>query len=168
MLCTLLYTHLILHSNLAGGVLSQSWESHLKELETRLARSSARWKILIAHHPVRSNGEHGDTKVGTLCVYLFKLGAHISIYTHARQCVAHAQQFAPTQEMLQYVAPLMQAYNVRVAFHGHDHDLEHLHVPQQLMHYFVSGAGSKCRTMTGNSDSLFQHAASGMCAGILC
>lgn len=46
-----------------GGVLSQSWESQLRELETRLARSQAVWKVLVAHHPVRSNGEHGDTKV---------------------------------------------------------------------------------------------------------
>ncbi len=67
--------------------------------------------------------------------------------------------------MLEYIAPLMEAYHVRVAFHGHDHNLEHLHVEHQPMHYFVSGAGSKCRVMEGNKDSLFQHAASGMWEG---
>lgn len=30
-------------------------------LETALAASKAQWKIIIAHHPVYSGGEHGDT-----------------------------------------------------------------------------------------------------------
>ena len=34
----------------------------LAELETALAESSAGWKLVVGHHPVRSNGiEHGDT-----------------------------------------------------------------------------------------------------------
>lgn len=57
--------------------------------------------------------------------------------------------------------PLLTKYGARVAFHGHDHNLEHVHVAQQPMHYFVSGAGSKTRSMEGTKDALFQHPANG-------
>ncbi|KAI5404069.1 Purple acid phosphatase 3, variant 2, partial [Lathyrus oleraceus] len=36
--------------------------NHLKDLETALRDSTAKWKIVVGHHPVRSIGYHGDTK----------------------------------------------------------------------------------------------------------
>lgn len=39
----------------AGGILEQSPDAQLKELEVRLARSTAEWKIVIGHHPIRSD-----------------------------------------------------------------------------------------------------------------
>ena len=45
----------------AGGVWEQSWQSNLLELESKLARSKAQWKIVIGHHPVYSNGHHNST-----------------------------------------------------------------------------------------------------------
>lgn len=38
-----------------GGVLQQSPEDQLRELEARLAASTASWKIVVGHHPIRSN-----------------------------------------------------------------------------------------------------------------
>ncbi|KAK9807654.1 hypothetical protein WJX72_005515 [[Myrmecia] bisecta] len=38
-----------------GGIREQSWRSELAELETKLARSAASWKIVIGHHAIRSN-----------------------------------------------------------------------------------------------------------------
>jgi len=37
----------------------KSSPEQLRWFEDKLARSTARWKIVIGHHPVRSNGEHG-------------------------------------------------------------------------------------------------------------
>ncbi|KAH1111148.1 hypothetical protein GLYMA_04G128300v4 [Glycine max] len=34
----------------------------LKDLEIALKDSTAKWKIVVGHHPVRSIGHHGDTK----------------------------------------------------------------------------------------------------------
>ncbi|OVA16171.1 Phosphoesterase domain [Macleaya cordata] len=34
----------------------------LKEVESALKESNAKWKIVVAHHPVRSAGHHGDTE----------------------------------------------------------------------------------------------------------
>ena len=38
-----------------GGILQQSWQENLLELEANLARSTAQWKLVIGHHPVRRN-----------------------------------------------------------------------------------------------------------------
>ena len=38
-----------------GGVLQQSPEDQLRELEARLAASTAAWKVVVGHHPIRSN-----------------------------------------------------------------------------------------------------------------
>lgn len=43
------------HVSAAGGILQQSWQENLLELETKLARSKAPWKLVIGHHPVRRN-----------------------------------------------------------------------------------------------------------------
>lgn len=42
-------------------MLEQSWQGNLLELESKLARSKAQWKIVIGHHPVYSNGHHNST-----------------------------------------------------------------------------------------------------------
>ncbi|KAL3162377.1 hypothetical protein ABBQ32_010055 [Trebouxia sp. C0010 RCD-2024] len=42
-------------ANNTGGILQQSWQENLLELETQLARSTAQWKLVIGHHPVRRN-----------------------------------------------------------------------------------------------------------------
>lgn len=42
-------------ANNTGGILQQSWQENLLELEAKLARSIAQWKLVIGHHPVRRN-----------------------------------------------------------------------------------------------------------------
>ena len=37
----------------AGGLLEQSWEGQLAELEGALAASTAAWKLVVGHHPIR-------------------------------------------------------------------------------------------------------------------
>ena len=39
----------------AGGILSESWQAQLLELEARLAASRAAWKIVVGHHPIFNN-----------------------------------------------------------------------------------------------------------------
>lgn len=55
---------------LAGGILSQSWEAQLLELEARLAASSAHMKLLVGHHPVRSRRQVGPFAVSSACACL--------------------------------------------------------------------------------------------------
>jgi tartrate-resistant acid phosphatase type 5 len=52
----------------------------MKDLET--ARdSTAKWKIVVGHHPVRSIGHHGDTKeLLTHLLPILEVTTHIYIY----------------------------------------------------------------------------------------
>ncbi|KAL4420414.1 hypothetical protein ABPG75_010070 [Micractinium tetrahymenae] len=43
-----------------GGVLQQSWQAQLAELERRMNKSTAEWKLAVGHHPSYSSGEHGN------------------------------------------------------------------------------------------------------------
>ena len=45
----------------AGGLRSQDWPAQLEGLERKLRASKAGWKIVVGHHPPRSNGHHGNT-----------------------------------------------------------------------------------------------------------
>ena len=45
----------------ADRVRDQDPAAQWKWLEAALARSKARWKIVVGHHPVYSGGQHGDT-----------------------------------------------------------------------------------------------------------
>ena len=44
-----------------GNVASQDVPKQLAWFESALKSSVAPWKIVIAHHPIYSGGEHGDT-----------------------------------------------------------------------------------------------------------
>lgn len=47
-------------SKYPSGIRQQSWESQLKELEADIQSSKASWKLVVGHHPPRSNGNHGN------------------------------------------------------------------------------------------------------------
>lgn len=53
-------------------------------LEASLARSTAKWKILVGHHPIFSGGEHGDTAIMVERVkpLMEKYGAQIYMSGH--------------------------------------------------------------------------------------
>ena len=46
----------------AGGLTSQDPGAQLGRLRQKLRASEAPWKIVIGHHPPRSNGHHGNTE----------------------------------------------------------------------------------------------------------
>ena len=47
----------------SGGILDErdKVKENTGKLDVALERSMAPWKIVVGHHPVRSNGRHGDT-----------------------------------------------------------------------------------------------------------
>lgn len=50
-----------LDSNSINDLRKQNTALQLKWLDSVLASSNAKWKIVAAHHPIYSGGEHGDT-----------------------------------------------------------------------------------------------------------
>jgi hypothetical protein len=75
-------------------------------LREQLASKRASFTIVIGHHPVYSNGSHGDTT-----------------------------------ELVEKLAPMLQAAGVQLYFCGHDHDLQHLELAGQKTSFVLSGGG---------------------------
>ncbi|KAJ4814911.1 Purple acid phosphatase [Rhynchospora pubera] len=93
----------------------------LQDLEYSLKASSARWKIVVGHHTMRSVSKHGDT-----------------------------------EELLQYLLPVLKTNGVDFYINGHDHCLEHISSTDSPLQYFTSGGGSKAwrGVYTSNADKV--------------
>src|SRR5688500_14627999 len=91
-----------------------AWAEQLAWLEQELSqRRGARWMIAVAHHPLFSNGDHGDN--GTV-----------------------QREFGP----------LFRKHELELYICGHDHDLQHLEVPDWKTSFLlVGGGGASTRPM---------------------
>jgi acid phosphatase len=67
-----------------------------------------------------------------------------------------------TPYLVSHVLPLFEKYGVQVYFNGHDHDLQHLQAGR--VNLFCTGAGSKPRSTTRTTHTLF---AKGSCSGFV-
>ncbi len=84
-------------------------DKQTKWLETSLSQSSAKWKILVGHHPPYTDGIHAVE--------------------------------ADMERVRGIVAPLLEKYGVQLMLAGHDHDLQHIVLPDAKTHYTITGAG---------------------------
>lgn len=84
-------------------------------LEKELAASQAPWKVVYGHHPIYTNGEHGND---------------------------HGRGRGTLPAVRDYLLPLLQAHKVDVYLAGHDHDLQALK-PEGGVHFFISGGGGR-------------------------
>jgi tartrate-resistant acid phosphatase type 5 len=97
-------------------------------LDAQLASSDARWKIVMAHHPYISNGEHGNAGAYAASVLGF----------------SEAPGTAYKGLIDDSVCGKAQVY-----FSGHDHDREWLE-PTCGTQFIVSGATAKLRDLPGH------------------
>ena len=58
----------LLDLKVAGGILQQSWQSQILELEARMAASEAKWKLVVGHHPIRN--QHAPQNTPELMTHL--------------------------------------------------------------------------------------------------
>ncbi|KAA3459703.1 purple acid phosphatase 17-like [Gossypium australe] len=79
----------------------------LKDVECALRESTAKWKIVVGHHAIRSFGFHGNT-----------------------------------EELVNYLLPILKANNVDFYINGHDHCLQHISDTDSRIEFLTSGAGS--------------------------
>ncbi|XWS69457.1 hypothetical protein CRYUN_Cryun04dG0180900 [Craigia yunnanensis] len=80
----------------------------LMEVESALRESTAKWKIVVGHHTIKSAGYHGNT-----------------------------------DELVNHLLPILQAYDVDLYINGHDHCLEHISSTESPIQFLTSGGGSK-------------------------
>jgi len=78
-------------------------------LDESLGKSSAKWKLIVGHHPPHTDG-----------VYAISSDIH---------------------RVRDIVAPLCQKHGVHLMMSGHDHDLQHIVLPDSRTQFIVTGAG---------------------------
>jgi tartrate-resistant acid phosphatase type 5 len=98
--------------------LANQTAQHLSSLNDTLRASTAKWKIVVGHHPVFTAGSH---------------------HTEAT--------LDPAQPLRQGLRSVLEANNVAVYFAGHDHNQQHIMQEGSRLHYVVSGAGSSVRSL---------------------
>jgi tartrate-resistant acid phosphatase type 5 len=84
----------------------QQWADQKKWMDIELAKPRGNWTLCCAHHPLFSNGGHGDNGV-----------------------------------LQQEWGPLFVKYNVDFYVCGHDHDLQHLQIPNWFTSFLLVGGG---------------------------
>jgi tartrate-resistant acid phosphatase type 5 len=82
------------------------WEQQKLWLENELSKPRGTWTLCCAHHPLFSNGGHGDNGV-----------------------------------LQKEWGTLFQKYNVDFYICGHDHDLQHLQIPNWFTSFILVGGG---------------------------
>ncbi|GAX83740.1 hypothetical protein CEUSTIGMA_g11165.t1 [Chlamydomonas eustigma] len=102
-------------ANNIGGLSFQDAQLQQIILQSLLQNSSARRKIVVGHHPVKSYGEHCTAPGGSDC------------------------------DDMSWLHPLLQEHKVLAYFSGHEHDLQYMVEGSPAVAYVVSGAGSDIR-----------------------
>ena len=103
----------------------QDTAAQLKWLDSALTASKSRWKIVVGHHPVYSNGDHGQKD------------RDIQIDMPAR------------------FAKFFASHGVDAYFCGHDHDFEYIRQTDSPVNYFVIGNGSAVRPVEAGPSTVF-------------
>lgn len=100
------------------AVADQDPAAQLRWLETELAQSTARWKIVVGHHPIYTVGKRKKAAGGGI-----------------------------QKELETALVPLFEKYKVQAYVAGHEHDLQVIRRPGGTVTYLVSGAGSETRAL---------------------
>ena len=99
-------TFLMLDST-KGSISPADWAGQIEWMDQQLATvPEGVWKVIVSHHPLFSNGSHGD--------------------------------IGPLQTEW---GPVLKKYNVDLCIAGHDHDLQHLELPEWKQTFMLVGGG---------------------------
>jgi tartrate-resistant acid phosphatase type 5 len=105
-----------------------AWAEQMTWLREQLEQPrKAKWLIAVAHHPLFSNGDHGDNGV-----------------------------------LQRELGPLFEKHEVDLYIAGHDHDLQHIEMPDYRTSFLlVGGGGASTRPMRNDRRGPFSRSAHG-------
>lgn len=114
-------------------------EAQTEALQARYAASKAPWKIVTGHHPLLSNGKHGNAgEYDRVPVGLPASGVPVKRFLEAHVC-GRADLFIA----------------------GHDHNLQDLVSPCPPTEMVISGAGANTTKLIGSNPVHFESSSSG-------
>lgn len=112
-----LLTAVSLNTNTELADKPMDWAAQVEFLRSSLSNAQGRWRIVIAHHPMWTDGTHYPDSIGK---------GHIDTHLYARM---HSTILPELKNVVFYVS-------------GHDHNLQSIkHSQHPDTHFFISGAG---------------------------
>ncbi|MCB9204434.1 MAG: metallophosphoesterase [Flavobacteriales bacterium] len=137
-----------------GGLSKKKMEQlFLQQLDSALARSSRSGlkTIIAAHHPMYSNGHHGDSKQPLRFIFNwvppFQLFGLIGLNRALVQDIPQPRYKRIRNRMLS----IINKYQGVLYVSGHDHNLQFIKKDENF--HLVSGAGSKRSSLSGDKFS---------------
>lgn len=119
----------------------------LLELDDVLWRNADKHLVVVAHHPIFTNGEHGG--------YFRSLRSVFTGEAFSRRYLGTPQDLSNLKyrQLRDGLTAVFQHHRDLVYAAGHDHSLQYFHHNDQ--HYVVSGSGSKLGYVRDGQGSLF-------------
>ncbi len=119
----------------------------LLELDDVLWRYAHKHLVVVAHHPIFTNGEHGGHFQGLRSLFTGEM--------FSRRYLGTPQDLSNLKyrHLRKGLLDVFQHHRDLVYAAGHDHSLQHFHHNDQ--HYIVSGSGSKLGYATSGHGALF-------------
>jgi hypothetical protein len=146
-------------------------EAFIENLNDAIHRNRDKQILVVAHHPVITNGNHGGyfpfkehvfpfTAFWPNCY--FPLPVLGSFYPFCRKYFSHIQDLGHKRYKLlcEELKAVFNSHKNLVFAAGHDHNLQYFQEGQQ--HYIVSGSGSKTTYVAKGHDAKFTFAKQGL------
>lgn len=135
------------------ALISKHWQ-HLQQL---VSRSTAPWKMLIGHHPVKSHGKHGGFRKAFWWIPPMVLATLVDKFFYKRiQDLDNPAYGRFRKEMTAF----MQRNKIPFYLAGHEHNLQMIEIEPD--HYqVVSGSAGKLSAVSHGDDSFFSQTAFG-------
>ena len=136
---------------------STTLAKHWQRLTQLVTQSTARWKLLMGHHPIRSHGKHGGFRKAIWWAPPFVLVTLADKFFFKRlQDLDHPANKRFQQELSHF----MQEHDIPIYLSGHEHNLQLLEIAPRT-YQIVSGSAAKLSSVTHGSDTIFSLGATG-------
>ena len=132
-------------------------QRHWQELEKLAAASSAKWKLILGHHPVRSHGTHAGFRSAIWWVPPIIIATLVDkFFVRRLQDFDHPAYRAFTRDL----SAFMKEHGIVAYVAGHDHSQQFLAIDNRHFQ-LIAGSAGKLSAATHKDDTIFSHSSFG-------
>jgi len=136
---------------------STTLSKHWARLRQLVGQSTARWKMIMGHHPIRSHGKHGGFRKAIWWVPPLTLVTLADkLFFKRLQDLDHTA----SRTFQEALSGFMQEHKIFFYLSGHEHNLQMLEIAPQY-YQIVSGSAAKLSSVTHGSDTILSVGAFG-------
>lgn len=137
--------------DLYNGKNKSGLKLHWQKLQNLVTNSTAPWKVLIGHHPLKTHGTHGGYRSAFWYIPPMIIGLAIDkLFLRRLQDTDHGAYKAFQKDLTKF----MKKNAVQFYLSGHEHNLQLLGIGDNAFQV-VSGSAGKLTPLTHKSDTFF-------------